>query len=54
MGKELSVKLNFWQWLAVALLIIGGAWMAYDYMHKTTSTPAVPTNPASTQTTHAQ
>jgi hypothetical protein len=55
MGKERPVKLNFWQWLAVALLVIGGAWWAYDSMHKkdTSTTPAPAAQPT-TQTTSAQ
>ena len=27
------MKLNFWQWLAVVLLIVGIAWWAYDWSH---------------------
>jgi hypothetical protein len=48
------VKLNFWQWLAVALLVIGGAWMAYDYLHKKDAATPVPAAQPTTQTTSAQ
>jgi hypothetical protein len=44
------VKLNFWQWLAVALLVIGGAWWAYDSFYKTNPAPAAPATPPATQT----
>lgn len=27
------MKLNFWQWLAVVLLIIGCIWWIYDWSH---------------------
>ena len=46
------MKLNFWQWLAVVLLVIGGAWWAYDAMNKKTAAPAI-TVPPTTQP-HAQ
>ena len=49
-GKEPRVKLNFWQWLAVALLVIGGAWWAYDAMNKKGGAPAAPGTPPTTQT----
>jgi hypothetical protein len=42
------MKLNFWQWLAVVLLIIGCVWMIYDHTHKSTVNPPPPaTLPAS-------
>lgn len=44
------MKLNFWQWLAVALLVIGGAWWAYDAMNKKGGAPAAPGTPPTTQT----
>jgi hypothetical protein len=34
------MKLNFWQWLAVVLLIIGCVWWIYDATHK----PPAPSN----------
>ena len=38
------MKLNFWQWLAVVLLIIGAVWWIYDWSHpKTTTTGGQPT-----------
>ena len=39
------MKLNFWQWLAVVLLIIGCVWWIYDATHKkdATSTGQPPT-----------
>jgi hypothetical protein len=38
------MKLNFWQWLAVVLLIIGAALWIYERNHGTTATtPAHPT-----------
>lgn len=46
-GKE-TMKLNFWQWLAIVLLIIGAIIWIYERNH----TPATPTNstgPAATQ-----
>lgn len=27
------MKLNFWQWLAVVLLIVGCVWWIYDWSH---------------------
>lgn len=47
------MKLNFWQWLAVALLVIGGAWWAYDAYSKKAPAPANPTVAPTTQS-HAQ
>ena len=46
-------KLNFWQWLAVVLLIFGIAWIVYDYTHKK-ETPANPGNPPATQNLRPQ
>ena len=48
--RSIGVKLNFWQWLAVALLVIGGAWWAYDSFYKTNPAPAAPATPPATQT----
>ena len=38
------MKLNFWQWLAVVLLIIGSVWWIWDWSHpkKTTATVSSP------------
>jgi hypothetical protein len=44
------MKLNFWQWLAVVLLIIGGAWWAYDLKHPKDN-PTGSTNIPATQST---
>ena len=44
------MKLNFWQWIAVVLLIIGIAWWQYD-VRKTAKTTAPPGAPATTPTT---
>jgi hypothetical protein len=46
-GKE-TMKLNFWQWLAIVLLIIGLAIWIYEREHPTPS-PTNPTGPAVTQ-----
>lgn len=50
------MKLNFWQWLAVVLLVLGLAWWFYDSKHpKGTSSPTTTTTvaPAATApTTH--
>ena len=42
------MKLNFWQWLGVALLIGGGAWLVYQ---RTSGPSASPSGnpPAATQ-----
>jgi len=47
------MKLNFWQWLAVALLVIGLAWWFYDSKHpKETMSPSPTTvNPTTAPTT---
>jgi hypothetical protein len=36
------MKLNFWQWLAVGLLIVGAIWWAYDLKHPKDNPPPVP------------
>jgi hypothetical protein len=36
------MKLNFWQWLGVVLLVIGGGWYIYDKYIKETPKPAPP------------
>jgi len=41
------MKLNFWQWLGLILLIVGAAWWVYE-RQASTGTP-VPTPPAATQ-----
>lgn len=42
------MKLNFWQWLAVVLLIIGAVWWVYDWSHARKN--ALPTgSPPTTQ-----
>ena len=46
-------KLNFWQWLAVVLLVIGVAWIIYDHTHKKDQMPA-PANPPATQDVRPQ
>lgn len=33
------MKLNFWQWLAVVLLIVGCLWWAYDIRHAQKNAP---------------
>jgi len=43
------MKLNFWQWLAIVLLIVGAAWWAYDYTHANKSATLPAPNPPSTQ-----
>ncbi len=43
---ELAMKLNFWQWLGVLLLIIGVALYIYE-RSGTATPPAVPTTQAS-------
>lgn len=48
------MKLNFWQWLAVALLIIGCAWWAYDWSHQKKDTTPAPRNPPATQDVRPQ
>jgi hypothetical protein len=46
------MKLNFWQWLAVVLLIIGLAVWIYERNHPASSTaPAHATTPAPTTQT---
>jgi hypothetical protein len=42
------MKLNFWQWLGVVLLIVGVAYYIYDHRDKSTP-PAKPVTPATTQ-----
>ncbi|HEY2589787.1 MAG TPA: hypothetical protein VGI81_28850 [Tepidisphaeraceae bacterium] len=27
------MKLNFWQWLGILLLIVGATWWIYDWAH---------------------
>lgn len=41
------MKLNFWQWLAVVLLIIGAVWWIYDWSHP--KSPASTGQPPTTQ-----
>ena len=45
------MKLNFWQWLAVALLVIGLAWWFYDSKHPKGTTPPTTVTPATAPTT---
>ena len=48
------MKLNFWQWLAVALLVIGLAWWFYDSKHPKGTGATAPTTtvvPATAPTT---
>jgi hypothetical protein len=44
-----SMKLNFWQWLAVVLLIIGCVWWIYDATHKPAVNAPGPTTLSATQ-----
>ena len=49
------MKLNFWQWLAVALLIVGCVWWVYDWSHEPKVTvPAPPANAPATQNVRPQ
>ena len=40
------MKLNFWQWLGIILLLIGAAWWLFDWSHPKTAAhpnPVMPT-----------
>lgn len=43
------MKLNFWQWLAVALLIIGSGLWIYEWSHKPQNPPPDPEHMPTTQ-----
>lgn len=46
------MKLNFWQWLAVILLIVGCVWWVYDIRHPKQPGPAsAPALPATQDVT---
>ncbi len=45
------MKLNFWQWIAVALLVIGIAWWQYDV--RKSAKQSAPSGNAATQPTTA-
>jgi hypothetical protein len=47
------MKLNFWQWLAIVLLVVGLAWWYLDYRHHNDgmSAPPPPGNAATIPTT---
>jgi len=44
------MKLNFWQILGIALLVIGGAWWLYQ-KNQPAPAPVTPTTPAATTPT---
>lgn len=35
------MKLNFWQWIGILLLILGIAWVLFDWTHPGSKTPTV-------------
>ena len=37
--NEYAMKLNFWQWLGVVLVVVGLIWFLYTNRAKTTTTP---------------
>ena len=43
------MKLNFWQWLGLILLIVGAAWWVYERQNKPAAPAPIPTPPAATQ-----
>jgi hypothetical protein len=43
------MKLNFWQWLAIALLIIGCAVWLFERSHPVAAAPTVQSGLAATQ-----
>lgn len=48
------MKFNFWQWLAVVLLIVGCVWWVYDIRHPKNKPSPAPANPPATQNIRAQ
>jgi TM2 domain-containing membrane protein YozV len=45
-GTGRRMKLNFWQWIGILLLIVGAAWWLYDWSHPKAQpgpTPVPPT-----------
>jgi hypothetical protein len=46
------MKLNFWQWLGILLLIVGAAWWLYDWSHPKKAPGPAPV-PPTTQNVHA-
>jgi hypothetical protein len=45
------MKLNFWQWLAIVLLLVGLAWWHWDTKHPGGAASAPPGNSATIPTT---
>lgn len=35
------MKLNFWQWIGILLLILGIAWVLFDWTHSGNKAPTV-------------
>jgi drug/metabolite transporter (DMT)-like permease len=35
------MKLNFWQWIGILLLVLGGAWILFDWTHPKNKTQPV-------------
>jgi len=50
-ANENPMKLNFWQWLGILLVVVGLIWFIYSKRERTTPQPAPADLPAATAPT---